>query len=228
MGQIGFLGSFDKKDILLNVAKILTELGKKVLIVDATLMQRLKYIVPNVSNNNSITYISEYQGIDVALGFMNFLQISQYLGTTQIPYDLILIDSDNIQTMNSFAIPRLQKIFFVTSYDQYEISRMIETFQYYNQPMELIKVVLSADNSPKQAQYLAHLLEKTPIKLKNAEIYFNDTIEDRKATLENQLMKEIRIKRYSNSYRDSLEYLTAMVAENIASQADIKKAIKKL
>lgn len=228
MEQVGFLGSFDKKDILLNVGKILTELGKSVLVVDATLMQRLKYIVPNVSNNNSITYISEYQGVDVAVGFMNLMGIAQYLGNNQIPYDFVLVDSDNVQTMNSFMVPRFTKIFFVTSYDQYEITRMIENFQYFNQPMEVIKVILSADNTPKQAQYFAHLLEKTPIRLKNAEVHFADTIEDRKATLENQLMKEIKLKRYSNSYRDSLEYLTAITAENVINQADIKRVIKKL
>lgn len=228
MEQIGYLGSFDKKDMLLNVGKVLTALGQRVLIVDATLMQRLKYIVPNVSSNNSITYISEYQDIDVAVGFMNLMGIAQYLGNNQIPYDFILVDSDNIQTMNSFMIPKMNKIFFVTSYDQYEITRMIEIFQYYNQPMEVIKVVLSSDNTTKQAQYFAHLIEKTPVRLKSAEVHFVDTIEDRKATLENQLMKEIKLKRYSTSYKDSLEYITAITAENIVSQADIKRVIKKL
>ena len=48
MEQVGFLGSYDKKDILINVGKVLTGLGKKVLVIDATLMQRLKYIVLNV------------------------------------------------------------------------------------------------------------------------------------------------------------------------------------
>ena len=62
MEQIAFIGTCDKKDLLLNIAKVLTNCGKKVLIIDATLMQRLKYIVPNISNNNSITYISEYLG----------------------------------------------------------------------------------------------------------------------------------------------------------------------
>ena len=71
MEQIAFLGSFDKKDLLLNVAKILENLNYRVLIIDATLMQRLKYIAPNVGKNNSITYVSEYLGIDIAVGFMN-------------------------------------------------------------------------------------------------------------------------------------------------------------
>ena len=210
MEQVGFLGSYDKKDILINVGKVLTGLGKKVLVIDATLMQRLKYIVPNVSSNRTITYISEYQGVDFALGFMNLMGIAQYLGTNQLPYDFVFIDTDNVQTMNSFMFSRLKTNFFVTSYDQYEISRMIENFQYYNQPMEVIKVIISADNTPKQAEYLAHLMEKTPVRLKKAEVHFADTIEDRKATLEDQLMKEVKLKRFTTSYKDSLEYLVAV------------------
>ena len=132
MELIAFVGTFDKKDLLLNIAKTLTECGSKVLIVDATLMQRLKYIVPKISNN-SITYISEYLGIDVALGFINLNGIMQYLGNNNsLPYDFVLIDTDNIQTMNSFMISRIQKIFVVTSYEQYELKRTIELLKYYN------------------------------------------------------------------------------------------------
>lgn len=228
MEQVGFLGSYDKKDLLLNIGKVLVSLNYRVLIVDATLMQRLKYIVPNVSSNNSITYISEYQGVEVALGFMNLMSIGQYLGTNELPYDFVLIDTDNAQTMNSFMIPRLRKLFFITSYDQYEINRAMETFQYLNQPMGVIKVIVSADNSPQQADYFRRILGRTPVMLKEAEIYFIDNIDDRRVTLENQLMKEIKLKRFTNSYKDALEYVTTITAENIANQGDIRRMIRKL
>ena len=71
MEQIGFIGVNDKKDLLLNVAKVMTKLNKSVLIVDATIMQRLRYIVPKVSSTP--TYVSEYDGVDVAVGFVNLL-----------------------------------------------------------------------------------------------------------------------------------------------------------
>ena len=71
--QIGFIGVNDKKDLLLNVAKIITKLNRSVLLVDSTIMQRLRYIVPKVSSTP--IYVSEYDGIDVAIGFMNLMQI---------------------------------------------------------------------------------------------------------------------------------------------------------
>ena len=55
MEQIGFIGFYDKKDILLNIGKIYSRIGKRTLVVDATMMQRMRYIVPNVSANHSIT-----------------------------------------------------------------------------------------------------------------------------------------------------------------------------
>ena len=103
MEQIGFIGVNDKKDLLLNVAKIMTKLNKSVLIIDSTVLQRLRYIIPRVSSTP--TYVSEYDGVDVAIGFMNLGQICNYLSTPSLNYDYVLIDTDNPQTFNSFMIP---------------------------------------------------------------------------------------------------------------------------
>ena len=67
MEQIGFIGVNDKKDLLLNIAITVTKLNKTVLVVDATMMQRLRYIVPRISSTP--TYVSEYDGVDVAVRF---------------------------------------------------------------------------------------------------------------------------------------------------------------
>ena len=40
MKKIAFIGSYDKTDFLLYVAKMMTVLGKKVLIVDSTIIQK--------------------------------------------------------------------------------------------------------------------------------------------------------------------------------------------
>ena len=47
MKKIAFIGSYDKTDFLLYVAKIMTVLGKKVLIIDSTIInaytERMSY-----------------------------------------------------------------------------------------------------------------------------------------------------------------------------------------
>ena len=228
MEQIGFIGFYDKKDILLNIGKIFSYLGKKTLIVDATMMQRMRYIVPKVSANNSITYVSEYQGTDVAVGFMNLGQIAQYLGTNQLNYDFIIIDSDNIQTMYSFMIPSMKKIFYVTSYDKFEVEKSKELFENINKPLQLTKVIISSNLNANEDKYLVHTLENNLIKFdRKVEVLFEDTDRNRAATLQSQLVQNISFKNYTSTYKDSLEYLAALIAEGMVSQSEIKSVIKK-
>ncbi len=227
MEQIGFIGALDKKDLLLNIAKILIILRKNVLIVDATIVQRLRYIVPDVSNGKSRTYISEYQGIDVAVGFMNLNGVAQYIGQN-LSYDYVLIDTDNIQTLNSFALPRFEKNFFVTSYDQYELQKGMEIFKFIQVPMELYKVIVSSNLEKKEEDYLDYLISQTNSKWKSEKVLFSDSDQDRKVTLENQLTKEIKFKRYSSLYKDCLEYITKIIAGDNLHQGEIKQIIKKM
>ena len=228
MEQIGFIGFYDKKDILLNIGKIFSYLGKKTLIVDATMMQRMRYIVPNVSANNSITYVSEYQGTDVAVGFINLGQIAQYLGANQLNYDFVIIDSDNIQTMYSFMIPNMKKIFYVTSYDKFEVEKSKELFANINEPMILTKVAISSNLNADESNFLVHTLENNYIKFdKDKEVLFEDSDKNRAVILQSQLVNEISFRKFTNTYKDSLEYITALISEGDIQQSEIRRIIRK-
>lgn len=228
MEQIGFIGFYDKKDILLNIGKIFSYLGKKTLIVDATMMQRMRYLVPKVSANNSITYVSEYQGSDVAVGFMNLGQIAQYLGANQLNYDFVIIDSDNIQTMYSFMIPNMKKIFYVTSYDKFEVEKSKELFANINRPMILTKVAISSNLNADESNFLVHTLENNYIKFdKDKEVLFEDSDKNRAVILQSQLVNEISFKKFTNTYKDSLEYITALISEGDIQQSEIRSIIRK-
>lgn len=227
MEQVGFIGAYDKKDLLINIAKVLTNLNKKVLIVDATMMQRFRYIVPKITNAQNNIYISDYLGIDVALGFMNFNGIIQYLGQ-ELNYDYALIDTDNIQTLNSFMLPKITKNFFVTSYDEYELQRGLEIFKFLMQPMEIYKVIYSANINNKEESYLNHLVEGLNITWKKEKIEFADTINDRKAILDDQISKEVNLKKFSGTYRDSLEYLVSLIVGEYIEQSQVRKTIKSM
>ena len=49
MDIIGFIGVYDKTDLLLNIAKILATMKKRVLIMDTTIEQKTKYVVPSIN-----------------------------------------------------------------------------------------------------------------------------------------------------------------------------------
>lgn len=228
MKQVGFIGSYDKKDLLLYISKVLTNCGMKVLIVDATMTQRMRYIIQNTSSNNSMTFVSEYLGIDIAVGFMNLGQIASYFKTNSLPYDIVLIDSDNIQTVASFMIPAMQNIFLVTSYDQAEISKIIETLKYINKPLNITEVIISADLASSQEKALIHRLKETDVVIAKHKVQFADTNVDRKAMLQNQLVREIRMKNHTSTFKDSLEYVTSLVADELVQQSEIRREIKKM
>ena len=60
MKKIGFIGSYDKIDMIINVAKILTTLGKKILVIDATINQKAKYVVPTISPTTTYVGVAAF------------------------------------------------------------------------------------------------------------------------------------------------------------------------
>ena len=59
MKKIGFIGAYDKTDIVLSIAKILTMANKKVLVLDNTITQKCKYVVPVINPTRS--YVTTYE-----------------------------------------------------------------------------------------------------------------------------------------------------------------------
>lgn len=82
MKKIGFIGAYDKIDLMLYVAKAITEMNKTVLVVDATTLQKARYVVPCMAPSKC--YITEYENIDVAVGFNNLEEIKRYLGVDEL------------------------------------------------------------------------------------------------------------------------------------------------
>ena len=124
MKKIGFIGAYDKTDMIVYIGKILTVLKKKVLIIDSTVNQKAKYIVPVI--NPTVTYMTEYEQMDVAVGFHNIEEIKQYIGmpsNVSLDYDYVLIDVDNIKGFNEFQLKDAHKNYFVTSFDVYSLKK---------------------------------------------------------------------------------------------------------
>ena len=63
MKKCAFIGGYDKTEILLFLAKIATLIGRKVLIIDATIPQKARYIVPVMTPTQK--YITNFENIDI-------------------------------------------------------------------------------------------------------------------------------------------------------------------
>ena len=144
MRKIGFIGAYDKTDFILYIAKILTEMGQRVILVDATLTQKAKYIVPVIKPSKS--YVTEFEEIDIAVGFETFEEIKQYLALPEkieLNYDIALIDLDTQEKVKSFEIETFEKNYFVTSFDMYSIKRGLESIAELSTPVNATKVLFS-------------------------------------------------------------------------------------
>ena len=75
MKKVAFIGGYDKTDLILYVARILTVLGNRVLFVDTTLTKKTKFILPKMGK--AVNYITTFERIDVAIGFENLEAIEK-------------------------------------------------------------------------------------------------------------------------------------------------------
>ena len=105
MKKIGFIGAYDKTDLIIYVAKILETLNQKVLVIDATINQKARYVVPVISPTTE--YVTEYEDIDIAVGFSNEESIKRYLGLAddqEMEYDIVLVCLQYVFLHNSICI----------------------------------------------------------------------------------------------------------------------------
>ena len=140
MKKIGFIGVYDKTDMMLNLAKILTAMGKNVLVVDSTLNQKARYVVPAI--DPTVSYITSFEDIDVAVGFESLENIRNYIGTTrELSYDIALIDIDNVEKIEKFQMENANINYFVTSFDVYSLKKGVEIIMGVKTPINLTKIL---------------------------------------------------------------------------------------
>ena len=226
MEKINFIGAYDKTDSIMYIAKILTEMKKKVIIVDATITQKTKYVIPTIDNRSE--YIANYANIDFAIGFTNYNDIKTYLGMPQsaaFTYDYLLIDIDNSVLLNNFDVYSSKKNYFVTSFDLYALKKGVEVLKRLSLPVEIMKVYFSNLMSQSEDDYFNYIATGCRVKWNQDKIYFPLLNEDLDVIKENQRLSKIRFKGLSNEYKTSLMEWT----QDICGDSNgVKKACRQI
>ena len=226
MEKINFIGAYDKTDSIMYIAKILTEMKKKVIIVDATITQKTKYVIPTIDNRSE--YIANYANIDFAIGFTNYNDIKTYLGMPQsaaFTYDYMLIDIDNSDLLNNFDVYSSKKNYFVTSFDLYALKKGVEVLKRLSLPVEIMKVYFSNLMSQSEDDYFNYIATGCRVKWNQDKIYFPLLNEDLDVIRENQRLSKIRFKGLSNEYKTSLMEWT----QDICGDSNgVKKACRQI
>ena len=226
MEKINFIGAYDKTDSIMYIAKILTEMKKKVIIVDATITKKTKYVIPTIDNRSE--YIANYANIDFAIGFTNYNDIKTYLGMPQsaaFTYDYMLIDIDNSDLLNNFDVYSSKKNYFVTSFDLYALKKGVEVLKRLSLPVEIMKVYFSNLMSQSEDDYFNYIATGCRVKWNQDKIYFPLLNEDLDVIKENQRLSKIRFKGLSNEYKTSLMEWT----QDICGDSNgVKKACRQI
>lgn len=228
MEKISFIGCYDKIDLILYIAKILVAMDKKVLVIDTTVNQKAKYIVPVIKPTKA--YVTEFEKIDVAVGFRNFKEVEEYLGLTNfsdIPYDFVLLDIDSYESVVSFNVNDNNRNYFVTGFDLYTLKKGLEILSGITNVMHLTKVVFSQNISKEDDDYLNYLSLGYKIAWNEEIVYFPFEYGDASVIAENQRVSKIKFKKLSSQYKEALIF----IAEQILDQNEylkMKKVFKQL
>lgn len=228
MKTVGFIGAYDKAELILYVGKLLQLIGKKVLIIDTTIMQKTRYIVPTI--NPTVSYITDYEEMDVAVGFSQIDDIAKYVGKTsinEVEYDYIFIDIDNIEIAERFNISQMNKIYFVTSFDTYSIKKGLEIISNIKNILNITKILFAKDILKEEDDYLNYLSLGYKVIWNEYRIYFPLEMGDQAAMIENQRVEKIKFGNLTQQYKESLLFIIEDIVEDSRITRDIKRELKR-
>ncbi len=247
MKKIGFMGALDKSDLIVNIAKVLQILGNRVLVIDSSSIQKIKYIIPSIKPTKS--YITSYEEIDFGIGFQSWEEVERYLGIRFVTneesinnldmmkaeekvddkddlYDYILIDIDTQDGLKNFIMNDAERKYFLTKFDKFCLTKGMEIFQNLEEPIELTKILFSYISCTKEDEaYLDFISSYYQINWNDYEMYFKIGGEDSQVFEENQKIEKIRFRRLSQGYKDSLAYLVQDICKSV-NMGKIKRAMK--
>ena len=229
MKTVGFIGAYDKTDLLSYIAKTFTAINKKVLIIDNTTLQKAKYIVPVISPEKS--YVTNFEDIDIAVGFDNYTSIKDYLGLPEhavLDYDYIFLDIDSAKGIENFNVRATNKNYFVSGFDAYSLKRGLEILSELREVLEYKKVLFSKDVSHEEEEYFDYLAIGIKAKWDEEIIYFPIEQGDQAVIIENQMVQKIKFKKLSELYKESLLYIASELLDDKKEIMDLKKAFKQL
>lgn len=224
MKKIGFIGAYDKTDLILYIAKALVECQKNVLVIDTTITQKARYVVPSIAPSKS--YVTEYEKIDVAVGFDNLEDVQKYIGSDSLDYDYVLIDIDDNKFFQKLNMESANKNYFVTGFDNYSLKKGLEVIGKMQDKILMTKVLFSQEMLQEEDDYLNFLSFYYAVRWENKKIYFPCDTEDTVAIIENERIARIRFKNLSDTYKEGLCAIVADIVNDIREN-DIRKIIFK-
>lgn len=216
MKKIVFFGASDKSHLLLMLGKLLTMTGQKVLLVDSTMAQSVQGYLPN-SAGRSGAFMTEFEGLDVAVGFITFGQLDRYLKQTEgkwPDYDMMLLDTDHIEFVKGRDLPTFAHRIWCSNLEKLVMHKNAELMQRLclaesaTQPLLFFKLLYPFVETSISESYIDSRTASDSVQWMEQvfRIPFDDR--DMATKVENQHHSRIDVRRLSGSYIHSVMSLS--------------------
>ena len=229
MPVIGLIGYVDKYDFAINLAKTINIMNKSVLVVDATLDRKLKYIVPAL-NNIGKAYVTQYNNIDFAVGFDSMHDVENYMCDQGINiglYDYIIIDMDSPRSYEFFRTRGIDKMYFFITTSVLSVAKdreIIKAIRVYNQDeIKMTKVLHKSFISRAAEDYFESQISDYNVNWQEPTYEIPDDEIDRQVNTDSQFSTIINIKKHSKIYISTIADMTAEIVDDVTSKEVIKE-----
>lgn len=234
MQVIGLIGYVDKYDYTINLAKTINLMGKSVLVIDATNDRKIKYVIPALDNIGN-SYVTQYDGVDFAVGFDSLHDLENYMVEQQINiglYDYLLIDIDDAKGYEYFKSRKFDKNYFFINTNMIsvnknkEIVKAIKVYESNGEESQFTKVIYRQYMSRASENYFEKRIEEYELKFTEGSYEIDENDQDKMANLDSQFSGIIGLKKHSKMYVSNIADMTAEIVEGVTSK-DVRKEISR-
>lgn len=239
MKCIGFVGSADKTELVMYVAKVLSSLDKKTIYIDATTKQKTRYIIPTIGDmEEQNQYVVQHDGVEFAIGFTNMLELKKYFlskGEDFTEFEYVLVDTDVPEMCEEYDLKSANNLFFVSSYDKYHIVKGIELLKYMcamkrkvdtDAQLVLTKLLYYSDINTADSRYIDRLTDNLPLLWAHDTINFPYDQGDLSVNIQNHYENKIDIRNLSAAYKSAIVDTVSMITGDEKSL--LKKVLKNI
>lgn len=237
MKSIGFIGKVDKTELIGYIAKVISATGKKVIMVDATSIQKTRYTIPTIDEMDPQSqYVVQHDGVEIAVGFSNMLELKKYLlskGEDFNEYDYVMIDTDLVEMIEEYDLRNANELFFVTSYDKLYIHKGVELLKFIcalkrrTEPegtVDVNKLMFFSDIDSADTKYVENVTANLPVTWGENPYFFPYDQGDLSVNIRNQYSNKLDVRLLSKTYKEALAQTVSKITEEPI--ANVKKVIK--
>jgi hypothetical protein len=234
MKVIGLLGYSEKVDLVTSLSKTIQLMGKTVLVIDATLDKKYKYVISSLDIIEK-EYVTQFDNVDYAVGFDSMNDVENYMIEQKINislYDYILIDIDNPKTYEFFRSRVFNRIFLVmdTSMLGYkknlEILNSLKVYSVGENDAKVSKILYRGYMTRTSERYLEEKLNALECNWDDREYEILESEQDIMMYLDFQISGFIQLRKHSNMFINSIIDITTQIMED-TNASEIKRAIKR-